>query len=133
MKRAEIIWEVSELELIFYKENPMENERKSKIRGFIFLVCTDFSIENVGAGSEIFSNNFCTFHAVSRKVISRFSKFWILRKRMTPTFNVRLVPLQSVRTLPIGKLFKTIDEKCQTMLALTHPFALVFTCSPRRF
>ena len=73
MKRAEIIWEVSELELIFYKENPMENERKSKIRGFIFLVCTDFSIENLGGGSENFSNNFCTFHAVSPKVMNIFT------------------------------------------------------------
>ena len=73
-----------------------------------------------------FPNNFCTFHAVSRKVISRFSKFWILRKRMTPTFKMRPVPLQSVRTVPIGKLLKTIDENYQTMLALTHPLALVF-------
>ena len=105
MKRAEIIWEVSELELIFSKGNPIQNERNLKIRGFIFLVCTDFSIENLGGGSENFSNNFCTFHAVSRKVVSRFSKFWILRKRMTLPFKTRLVPLQSIRILAIGQLF----------------------------
>ena len=64
---------VSELELIFCTENPIEIMIKSKTRGLIFLVCTEFSIENLGVSSEKFSNNFCTFHVVSPKVMNIFS------------------------------------------------------------
>ena len=47
--------------------------------------------------------NFCTlkniwtFHAVSPKVISLFSKIWILREAMTLPFKTHLVPVQSFR------------------------------------
>ena len=69
----ELFGKVSELELIFCIENPIEIVIKPKTRGRIFLICTEFSIENLGVSSEIFSNNFCTFHAVSPKVMNIFS------------------------------------------------------------
>ena len=93
---------VSELELIFSTENPIEIMIKSKTRGLIFLVCTEFPIENLGVSSENFSNNFCTFHAVSDIFSEYFSKFWILRLLDTfPTLHLS----------DFGQLFKMIDEK----------------------
>ena len=68
-----VFGKVSELELIFSTENPIEIVLKSKIRGLIFLIYTEFSIENLGVSSENFSNIFCTFHAVSPRVMNIFS------------------------------------------------------------
>ena len=39
-------------------------------------------------------NNFCTFQAVSPKVVNRFSKILILHEAMTLLFKTQLVPLQ---------------------------------------
>ena len=42
-------------------------------------------------------NNIYTFRTVNPKVISRFSKFWILRKAVTLLFKTHAVPLHTFR------------------------------------
>ena len=92
-------------------------------------ICIEFPIEYFGTEPGIFSNGFCTFHAVKPCSEIRFSKFWILRDRVHFLFPTRLRTSPYSQRLRIDQLFKMIGENAGSLTSVRvglHMVLIIF-------
>ena len=97
-------------DLEFCIGNSIQIGNVPEIEGPKISICIGFPIADFSTESGIFSNGFCTFHAVKSCSEIRFSKFWILVKAEHLLFSKRLRTSPNSQRLRIGGHFKMIDE-----------------------